>query len=179
MESQAQTTIQQGPVPADVLLEIERFYTREARLLDEERFPEWLELLTEDIHYWMPIRENRYRKDPKAKQAPPTAIYDDNMMVLQTRIARLATGLVWVEDPPNRMRRLITNVDAEWADVAGEVNAYSNFLVHRSRRERDEAHFIGTRQDRLRKVGNSWKIAKRKILLDHHVVLDKNLYFLI
>ena len=44
----------------DVTREVEQFLYREARLLDERRFHEWLELLTDDIHYWMGSRTNRY-----------------------------------------------------------------------------------------------------------------------
>jgi 3-phenylpropionate/cinnamic acid dioxygenase small subunit len=38
--------------------EIEDFYYTEAQLLDERRFPEWLDLLTDDLVYFMPLRRN-------------------------------------------------------------------------------------------------------------------------
>ena len=41
----------------DVSREVERFY-REAQPLDERRFHEWLELLTDDVRYWMGSRSN-------------------------------------------------------------------------------------------------------------------------
>ena len=44
----------------DVAREVEQFLYREARLLDERRFHDWLELLTDDIRYWMAGRSNRY-----------------------------------------------------------------------------------------------------------------------
>src|SRR5690349_5319537 len=47
---------------ADVLRAVEQFLYREARLLDERRFHEWLELFTEDLRYWMPVRTSRYPK---------------------------------------------------------------------------------------------------------------------
>jgi 3-phenylpropionate/cinnamic acid dioxygenase small subunit len=31
------------------------FVVREARVLDEHRFEDWLDLFTEDGHYWMPL----------------------------------------------------------------------------------------------------------------------------
>ena len=49
-----------------LIREVEQFLYREARWLDERRFHEWLELLTEDIHYWMPVRTNRYPASSKA-----------------------------------------------------------------------------------------------------------------
>ena len=45
-------------VNRDLLTEVEQFLYREAQLLDEGRFHEWLELFTEDVSYWMPIRES-------------------------------------------------------------------------------------------------------------------------
>src|SRR5881398_739457 len=50
----------------DVSREVEQFLYREARLLDERRFHEWLELLTDDVRYWMAARTNRYPKSSKA-----------------------------------------------------------------------------------------------------------------
>ena len=41
-------------VNVELLHEVEQFLYREARLLDAEQFDGWLEMLTEDIHYWMP-----------------------------------------------------------------------------------------------------------------------------
>jgi 3-phenylpropionate/cinnamic acid dioxygenase small subunit len=38
--------------------EIEDFLYTEAELLDERRFEEWLDLLGEDVRYWMPMRRN-------------------------------------------------------------------------------------------------------------------------
>ena len=50
----------------EVLRAVEQFLYREARLLDERRFHDWLELLTDDIRYWMPVRTSRYPKRSRA-----------------------------------------------------------------------------------------------------------------
>jgi len=39
-------------------LEVEDFLWNEADLLDEHQYEEWLDLLTDDVTYWMPIRSN-------------------------------------------------------------------------------------------------------------------------
>jgi len=36
--------------------EIQQFYYREARLKDRQQYRAWMDLLTDDIHYWMPAR---------------------------------------------------------------------------------------------------------------------------
>ena len=53
------------PVDQQTHFEIERFLTREARLLDQERLHEWLALLAPDIRYQLPVQEVRYRNDTK------------------------------------------------------------------------------------------------------------------
>src|SRR5258708_13126933 len=50
----------------EIVREVEQFLYREARLLDERRFHEWLELFTDDVHYWMGARTNRYPRSSKA-----------------------------------------------------------------------------------------------------------------
>jgi ethylbenzene dioxygenase subunit beta len=165
-----------SPVSPEALHEIEQFLYREARLLDEEQYRDWLGMMTEDVHYWMPVTENRFRRDKR----PPIsekdlAYYNDKLKDLDMRVARFETGMVWTEDPPNRTRHIITNIEANWVNQPSEAEVFSNFVVYRNRRHRDEATLIGGRQDVLRKVGGQWKLARRKIMLAQNLVLDKNL----
>jgi 3-phenylpropionate/cinnamic acid dioxygenase small subunit len=172
----------------DVTREVEQFLYREARLLDDRRFHEWLELFTDDIHYWMGSRSNRYPKSSKAiaildpdryveddlTKADELAILDEDKASLTGRVARLDTGMAWAEDPPSRTRHLITNIEVEQGDAAAEVKVYSNFMVYRSRAETEQDFYVGARRDVLRRVAGAWKIAGRKITLDQNVLLAKN-----
>ena len=165
------------PVDQQTHFEIERFLTREARLLDQERLHEWLALLAPDIRYQLPVQEVRYRNDTKPiGTGTGTYIYDDDYALLEMRVKRMDTGLVWFEDPKTASRRLITNIDAEWSDLENEVDVYSTFLAYRNRRQNDETWLVGAREDRLRKTSQSWRLAKRVILLDQRVIQDKNLH---
>ena len=56
-----------------------------------------------------------------------------------------------------------------------EVEAKTAFLVYRSHLETDHQLLSGCREDVLRKVGGAWKVARRTIVLDANVLLDKNL----
>jgi 3-phenylpropionate/cinnamic acid dioxygenase small subunit len=172
----------------DVSREVEQFLYREARLLDERRFREWLELLTDDVRYWMGSRRNRYPRSSKAiaildpdryvendlTQEGELAILEETKQTLSQRVARLDTGMAWAEDPPSRSRHLITNIEVEPGDAANEVKVYSNFMVYRSRAETEQDFYVGARRDLLRRVAGSWKIADRKIILDQNVLLAKN-----
>ena len=172
----------------EVIREVEQFLYREARLLDERRFHDWLQLLTDDIHYWMGNRTNRYPKSSKAiaildpdrydeddrTKEDELAILDEDKSTLSARVARLDTGMAWAEDPPSRTRHLITNIEVEPGDAEAELEVYSNFIVYRSRSETEQDFYVGARRDVLRRVDGAWKIASRKITLDQNVLLAKN-----
>jgi 3-phenylpropionate/cinnamic acid dioxygenase small subunit len=167
-------------VAHEVFHEVEQFYFREARLFSEHRYREWLQsMVDEKIHYWMPIFEDRLKNDRRPMPELVPAVYDDDYADLDDRIARLETGLVWTEDPPSRIRHLVTNVEAYDASGSGEIEAYSNFLVCRNRLEREETILIGGREDRLVRRGGELRILRRKIVVPQRVVQDTNLYYFI
>ena len=172
----------------DVTLQVERFLYREARLLDERRFHEWLELFTDDVRYWMPVRSNRYPKSSKAisildpdkydeedvAKEDELAIMDETKDTLARRIARLDTGMAWAEDPPSRTRHSISNIEVDPGDTGSELMVHSNFIVYRSRGETEQDFYVGYREDLLKRVNGELKIARRKIVLDQNVLLAKN-----
>jgi 3-phenylpropionate/cinnamic acid dioxygenase small subunit len=169
--------------------EVEQFLYREARLLDEHRFHEWLELFTDDVRYWMPMRSNRYPANSKAikrlDRSEPVdesvsgeddlALLDESKDTLTRRIARLDTGMAWAEDPPSRTRHCITNIEIAEESTAAELSVYSNFVIYRTRAERERELFVGSRRDVLRREGGRLKISARRILLDDTVLPMKNL----
>ena len=172
----------------DLIREVEQFLYREARLLDDRRFHDWLELFTDDVRYWMAARSNRYPKSSKAISIldpdryveedvageDELAILDESKETLSGRVARLDTGMAWAEDPPSRTRHMISNIEIEPGDVESELRVYSNFIVYRSRAETEQDFYVGARRDVLRRVDGEWKIAHRKMILDQNVLLAKN-----
>ena len=157
-------------------LELMEFYIREAWLLDERRFKEWLDLFTEDVLYFMPRRKNVPRREAHREVTPlgDLALLEEDKRYLEMRVARLDSGMAWAEDPPSRTRHLIGNLLAH-AQEGGEVLAKTAFIVYRSHHETDQQIFAGSREDLLRPVDGGWRIARRTILLDANVLLDKNL----
>jgi 3-phenylpropionate/cinnamic acid dioxygenase small subunit len=172
----------------DVLREVEQFLYREARLLDERRFREWLDLFTDDVRYWMGARSNRYPRTSKAisilspnryveddhTRDDELSIFDETKETLSGRVARLETGMAWAEDPPSRTRHLITNIEVA-GDAGAELTVHSNFIVYRSRAETEQDFYVGARQDLLRRIDDGLKIARRKMTLDQNVLSAKNL----
>ena len=160
----------------ELIHEVEQFLYREARLLDGEQFEAWLEMLTEDIHYWMPSLQNRYRRDKSAAYTEQSmALFDEDMKSLQLRIKRFNTGVAWPEDPPTRHCHIITNIEVELTAKPDEYRVYSAFVNHRSRIEQDEDMLMGRREDILRRVDGALKLARRKIITTQSTILAKNL----
>jgi 3-phenylpropionate/cinnamic acid dioxygenase small subunit len=156
--------------------EVEQLYYREAELLDDGRFADWLDLFTDDLVYWMPTRTNRLRRQQAlaVAQRGEAAFYDETKDSLAWRIRRFDSGMAWAEDPPSRTRHLITNVRVVVTD-RDEYAVRSNFLVYRNRLEREQNVFAGERQDALRRAGAGLLIRERTILLDQNVLLSKNI----
>ena len=94
--------------------ELMQFYIREAWLLDERRFREWLDIFTDDVLYFMPRRKNVLRRELHREVTPlgDLAILEEDRRYLEMRVARLETGMAWAEDPPSRTRHLIGNLEA-------------------------------------------------------------------
>ncbi|SFQ28687.1 MULTISPECIES: aromatic-ring-hydroxylating dioxygenase subunit beta [Actinomadura] len=156
--------------------QVEKFYNDEAALLDAHKHEQWVELFSEDTHYFMPIRRTRLRRELAKEFTKPgeMAYFDDDKELLQARWKKLASGASWAEDPPSRTRHLITNVRVT-EDRGAELSVESNFHVYRTRLKTDVDSWVGSRQDVLRRNGDSFLIARRLILLDQSVVLSRNL----
>ncbi len=165
------------PVSLELQREIEQFLYREAALLDDGDFHAWFDLFADDIHYWMPTRYNRTRRERGRDVSAPNeiALFDEDKNSLRVRIKRLDTGMAWAEDPPSRTRHLVTNVQVSARAETDEYDVVSAFLCYRTRLETDVNVFAGRRTDLLRKTEHGWQIARRTILLDQNVVLAKNL----
>ena len=175
-------------ITPDLLREIEQFLYREARLLDNRLFHQWTELLADDLRYWMPMRSNRYPANSKAiasldeaqqesrdiTEPHELAVMDETRDSLIRRIDRLDSGFAWAEDPPSRTRHFISNVELEATENPAEVRAYSNFILYRTRGEREEDFYVGSREDILRRTDTGWQIAYRRIILDQSVLSAKN-----
>lgn len=167
--------------------EVSQFLYREARLLDDRRYNEWLELMAPDVVYEAPTRHTRLRSgedepwELKEELADDDGLrfFEDDFMGLSLRVARLGTGMAWAEDPPSRTRHLISNVEVKPGDKDEEYRVYSSFLVYRSRLETQRDLFAGQRRDVLRRLDDgSLRIAKRTIIFDATVLPSNNLSIL-
>jgi len=162
----------------DLRREIEDFLYHEAELLDERKLREWLDLLTDDVRYWMPIRHNPLERPEELtdelSQPGDGYYFNDDKKSLRVRVERVYAKNAWAEMPPSRTRHFVSNIRVK-SDDGAELEVHSNFLVYRSRMETDQDMFIGMRKDVLRRVDGGFKIAKRTIVLDQAVLSAKNI----
>lgn len=144
---------------------VEQFLYREALLLDEKRWAEWLALYTEDCFYWVPSVPGQ--KDP----VDTISLYAEDRMRLEMRVIRITHPHAYSQDFPTRMSHLVGNVllDPDGGKFADGGLAPKADLVVRStqhileHRKEEQRLFGGTVRHWLRRDGASFKIALKRI----------------
>ena len=173
-------------IPAEVIErlllkdEVEQFIYNEAALMDERRYEDWVDLMADDIHYFMPIRKNvKFGEWDHENSDPASEIswFDEGKDVLEGRVRQLVTGVHWAEEPVSRIRHIISNIRV--TDVQGDlITATDNFFVWHNRLLEEVNLFVGARTNVLRRDPDTgFKVAKRTILLDQNVLLAKVVTF--
>ncbi|MHA6797427.1 3-phenylpropionate/cinnamic acid dioxygenase subunit beta (plasmid) [Pseudonocardia bannensis] len=174
--------------------EVSRFLYREARLLDEERYDDWLALFTSDVHYWVPGVENRMRRDPLGSiTRSHMAFFDDTFMDLSRRVARFQAPTAWAEDPATRHVHVVTNIEVEQVGAEpgsgpdgpsphgeeppapGEMLVRSVLVSYRNRNHDEEDVLSARRTDVLRRTDDGLRIARRTVVMGQSVLLSQNI----
>ena len=164
-----------------LMREIEDFFHKEADLLDEREYDQWLDLLTEDIVYWMPMRKNvsYTNRDEDITAEDDVAWFHDDKETLTKRVRQIQTGLHWADEPISRVSHVITNIrltePMSMLDEGAKATTKCRFIVYRNRLESETDFLVGRREDTLTRVHGELRIARRKIILDQSVLLAKNL----
>lgn len=156
-------------------LQAHQWLVDEAYLLDAQSYEDWLELLTDDIHYVMPVRVTT-ALGAGFDTSPGMAHFDEDKYSLSRRVARFLTEHAWTEDPPSRLRHYVTNVRTFASDDDDHLIVDSAVLLFRNRGDVRESSLISAgREDLLRRGGDGWKLARRTILVDESVMRMQNL----
>jgi dibenzofuran dioxygenase beta subunit len=152
----------------DLHRQAELFLYREAKLLDEGYFNEWLDLLTDDVRFWIPITESRDVSIDTAPLPGDWSIVEEDKRFLAQRCERLTGNFAHSEQPRSRTRRFVSNVLV--AACADGLLIDSNFIVFQSRTNDSETFFVGSRKDRISITGDEWKIAERTVSFAHRIL---------
>ena len=157
-------------------LEAWQWLVEEAYLLDAQRYDQWLDLLTEDIRYLMPVRVTTARNAGFDTLADMSH-FDEDRYSLRKRVARFQTEHAWTEDPPSRLRHFVSNVRTFATQDESELRVDSYVLLFRSRGDvREPALVSASRSDRLRRCqDHQLRLAFRRVEVDESVLRMQNL----
>lgn len=157
--------------------EILQFYYDEAEMLDNLRLKEWSETMAKDLEYNAPLRHTRSTPQFAQTYVRTVQHLHESYGSMMMRVLRITdTKSAWGEDPPSRVKRMVTNVRVYKTEVEGEYKVESYLLVTRSRFDFDYFDLIPCeRRDILRRDGASFKLARREVLLDQVVIGTPNL----
>ncbi|WP_223282757.1 aromatic-ring-hydroxylating dioxygenase subunit beta [Neobacillus kokaensis] len=144
----------------ETVFEIKQFLYREARLLDEGKMEDWLQLFTKDCLYWTPVTPGG--GDPTKEI---TISFDDRRR-LEDRVYRLRTGYAWSQIPASRTIRSISNVEVWKENNSNLYRVRCNFMLNELRAGKMKL-LSGWYGFLLTKENNDWKIlVKQNNLLD-------------
>ena len=135
-----------------------RLVEREARMLDQLLFEDWLKLFAPECAYWVPSTPDG--GDPRREIA---VMFDDRRR-LEDRVYRLRTGYAWSQAPSSRTARLVSNVEVFSSKIPEERMVRSNFAI--SEFWDGEIRILaGWAGHRFRKIDGIWKISAKQINL--------------
>lgn len=128
----------------------EQFLYHEARLLDLQRYEEWLALFTEDATYWLPLEQSQ--KDPHGTSS---LIHDDRTL-LELRVKQMRHPRAHARAPLPRTVHQIGNI------MADDLVVTSTLMVIEFRNEKQRL-WAGLVEHRLRRERDSFRIARKRI----------------
>ena len=149
----------------DEIAVIEQFLFREAQLLDQQRWDEWLALYTEDARYWVPL---------EAGQSDPThtsSIIHDDRTLLEIRVRQYSHARAHARRPLPRTCHQVGNVMAE-PQASGAIQVTSTLVLVEYRLEQQRIWGAGVTHQ-LRRTDTGLRIAHKRIdLVNSEAELD-------
>ena len=167
------------PVSLELHHEITQFLYSEARMLDREGLREWVDTIVDpQINYQTVVTDERFRKDNSPAEQREVYVFDDDHEALNMRVRQYESGLQTMNDPGQRMLRLVGNIQAFHDDDDDRFIVLSYGILSRSRRLYENEQTAYRRKDILKKTENgSFRLLNRRIDLCERVVRNKNLLF--
>jgi len=133
----------------------EQFLFHEARLLDTQRYEEWLELCTEEATYWVPLEQGQ--QDPHET----SSIIHDDRTLLELRVKQIRHPRAHARQPLARTVHQVGNVTV-LSDNAQEVRVASTLTLVEFRNEKQRVYGALV-EHRLRKSGDTFRIVHKRV----------------
>ncbi|MCD2172125.1 benzoate 1,2-dioxygenase small subunit [Rhizobium sp. C4] len=146
---------------------VSTFIYREARFLDDREWDNWLTCYAEDATYWMPAwdDDDKITEDP---QSEISLIYYPDRGGLEDRVFRIKTERSGASTPEPRTTHMISNIEI-LADAPAGIELRYNFHTLNHRYKVTD-HFFGTVFLTLRRSGDTFLIAAKKIVLKNDYI---------
>ncbi|CAJ1509988.1 aromatic-ring-hydroxylating dioxygenase subunit beta [[Mycobacterium] burgundiense] len=149
-----------------------QFLGLEARLLDEGREEEWLDLLGEQLQYVVPVRQ---ATEPRSNEISKTSFrLRENKATIAKRVERLNTGFAYAEVPPSRTLRVVGSIEVTGFD-GDVVDVSSALLLYRQRGIDPHFHLIPARRYDKIQLTPSPQLVWREVILTETVLATPNL----
>lgn len=141
------------PTDADLV----QFVYREARLLDEHRFEDWLDLFTADGRYWMPLEWGQTDRKLTA------SLLDEDLLLLRVRVERLKGNRTFSQKPKSRCHHVLQMPAVDTRDTAGNVyETYTPFHYVETRLDEQQL-YAGWAKHTLTVEGGKLKIRLKRV----------------
>ncbi len=133
------------------------FVYAEARMIDERRFVDWLDLYTEDCIYWMPLEWNQ-----EEEKLTTSLLYEDKLL-LKTRVQRLEGERTFSQKPKSRCQHLLQQPQID--EINHDKGIYRTYTpFHYAETRFDEQQILaGWARHQLCVVDSELKIKKKRV----------------
>ncbi|GAA62432.1 benzoate 1,2-dioxygenase beta subunit [Pseudoalteromonas sp. BSi20311] len=147
--------------------QIQDFIYKEARLLDDRKWDEWLACYHKDVTYWMPSwdDDDELISDP---QKEVSLIYYPNKTGLEDRVYRIKTERSGASMPEARTTHQCTNIEI-LATSSTSISLRFNFHTL-SHRYRETSEFFGTQYYTIDITGEQPLIKEKRIILNNDYI---------
>jgi 3-phenylpropionate/cinnamic acid dioxygenase small subunit len=133
----------------------EQFLYHEARLLDTQRYEDWLALFTDDATYWVPLEQGQQDAEETS------SIIHDDRTLLELRVKQLRHPRAHARQPLARTVHQVGNV-VQLGQSNGELRIGSTLTVVEFRHEKQRLYGALV-EHRLRESGDTFRIAHKRI----------------
>jgi 3-phenylpropionate/cinnamic acid dioxygenase small subunit len=137
---------------------VQDFVVREARLLNQGRYQEWLDLFAADGRYWVPLNG-----DLQNESDGLNALADEDALLLSLRVKRLLAGRAHSQQPGSRSTHVLQLPQVDQVDDHA-AQVYTPFTYVECRGEQ-QLWLAGHWCHRLSRQADTWRIALKRVNL--------------
>jgi 3-phenylpropionate/cinnamic acid dioxygenase small subunit len=130
---------------------------REAFLLDEGRYEEWLQLFSPGGRYWVPLSRSQGERDARL------SIADEDMDLLRLRVERLASGRAHSQQPASVMQHVLQQ--PMLGEESTDTRVFRTAFTYSECRQDEVVVLHGHYVHRLVRLDGQWRIELKRVNL--------------